>query len=155
MACKGPRLTCGSSSTLQTNGADALEEILSRLSKKPGVKATIALDRSSGAILKTAGQISLLHTSKSQQQQQQQATQTDDSNAAEGNDNETQGAEELAGMVWAFVHAAGGLVEGLDTEVSKFPRSTTCAASEERKEDPEDILEDRGATSPSLEDDTD
>lgn len=117
MACKGPRLT-----SLKTNGVDALEETLSRLSKKPGVKATIALDRSSGAILKTAGQISLLHTSKSQQQQQ--ATQPEDPNGADdnnGNNNETQGAEELAGMVWAFVNAAGGLVEGLDAEVSERP----------------------------------
>lgn len=110
--------------SVQTNGADALEETLARLSKKPGVKATIALDRSSGAILKTAGQISLLHTAKSQtQQQQQQQTQPDDPNAAattsaSSTDNETQGAEELAGMVWAFVNAAGGLVEGLDAEVS-------------------------------------
>lgn len=30
-------------------------------------------------------------------------------------------AEELAGMVWAFVNAAGGLVEGLDAEVSSLP----------------------------------
>lgn len=29
-------------------------------------------------------------------------------------------AEELAGMVWAFVNAAGGLVEGLDAEVSSL-----------------------------------
>lgn len=113
-----------SHSRRQTNGADALEETLSRLSKKVGVKATIALDRSSGAILKTAGQISLVHTSKSRQQQQQDqpqqqqaTTQTEDPSAAAA-DSETQGAEELAGMVWAFVNAAGGLVEGMDTDVS-------------------------------------
>lgn len=104
----------------QTNGADALEETLGRLSKKPGVKATIALDRTSGAILKTAGQLSLVHTSKSQQQPQ---TQPEDPGAAatapsEAVDSEAQGAEELARMVWGFVNAAGGLVEGLDTEVS-------------------------------------
>lgn len=106
---------------LQTNGADALEETLGRLSKKPGVKATIALDRTSGAILKTAGQLSLVHISKSQQQQQQ--TQPEDPGAAatapsDAVDSEAQGAEELARMVWGFVNAAGGLVEGLDTEVS-------------------------------------
>lgn len=106
----------------QTNGADALEETLSRLSKKPGVKATIALDRSSGAILKTAGQISLLRVAKIQQQQQQ--PQSDDPNAAAtgATDSETQGAEELAKMVWGFVNAAGGLVEGLDDEVSTNSR---------------------------------
>ncbi|KAF4977873.1 hypothetical protein FZEAL_5663, partial [Fusarium zealandicum] len=32
------------------NGQDALEEKLGRLSKKPGVKASIVLDRATGAI---------------------------------------------------------------------------------------------------------
>ncbi|KAL1872342.1 hypothetical protein Daus18300_004312 [Diaporthe australafricana] len=116
-----------------SNGADALEETLSRLSKKPGVKATIALDRASGAILKTAGQISSLRTSNSQQQQQDAQSSTaaaasslsastsdipasSGSAVAAGTSSETQGAEELASMVWAFVNAAGGLVHGLDTE---------------------------------------
>ncbi|ROW10285.1 hypothetical protein VMCG_01909 [Cytospora schulzeri] len=120
-------------SNMQSNGADALEETLNRLSKKPGVKATIALDRASGAILKTAGQISLLRTSKSQQPPQDvqlstaavagsfSATTGDvpassGSAAAAGTGSETQGAEELAAMVWAFVNTAGSLVEGLDTE---------------------------------------
>lgn len=118
----------------QSNGVDALEETLSRLSKKPGVKATIALDRASGTILKTAGHISSLRTSSSQQQQQDpqstaaatasslSASTTDipassGSAAAAGTGSETQGAEELASMVWAFVKSAGGLVHGLDTEV--------------------------------------
>ncbi|KUI60153.1 Dynein light chain roadblock-type 1 [Cytospora mali] len=116
-----------------TNGADALEETLNRLSKKPGVKATIALDRASGAILKTAGQISLLRTAKSQQQQQDSQLSTtagpgsfsastgdvpasSGSAAAAGTGSETQGAEEMAAMVWAFVNTAGSLVEGLDAE---------------------------------------
>lgn len=120
----------------QSNGADALEETLSRLSKKPGVKATIALDRASGAILKTAGHISSLRTSSSQQQQDSQSStaaagagagslsaSTSDipassgSAVAAGTGSETQGAEELASMVWAFVNTTGGLVHGLDTEV--------------------------------------
>lgn len=98
------------------------------------MKATIALDRASGAILKTAGQISSLRTSKSQQQQQdaQSSTaaaasslsaSTSDMPASSGSavpagtSSETQGAEELASMVWAFVNTAGGLVHGLDMEV--------------------------------------
>ncbi|KAG8167305.1 hypothetical protein KVR01_002994 [Diaporthe batatas] len=115
----------------QSNGADALEETLSRLSKKPGVKATIALDRASGTILKTAGHISSLRTSSQQQDPQSStaaatasslsASTTDvpassGSAAAAGTGSETQGAEELASMVWAFVNSAGGLVHGLDTE---------------------------------------
>lgn len=110
---------------IQTNGPDALEETLSRLSKKPGVKATIALDRSSGAILKTAGQISLVRPALQQSpspstttQKQEDSTDGSSSNNKNSANSETQGAEELAGMVWGFVNAAGGLVEGLDTEVS-------------------------------------
>ncbi|KAG6367295.1 hypothetical protein INS49_001482 [Diaporthe citri] len=116
-----------------SNGADALEETLSRLSKKPGVKATIALDRASGTILKTAGHISSLRTSSQQQQSDSQSStaaaaastlsaSTSDvpassgSAVAAGTGSETQGAEELASMVWAFVNTAGGLVRGLDTE---------------------------------------
>jgi dynein light chain roadblock-type len=114
-------------------GADALEETLSRLSKKPGVKATIALDRATGTILKSAGQISSLRTSSSQQQVDSQppppaaasslsASTTDvpassGSAAAAGTGSETQGAQELASMVWTFVNSTGGLVHGLDTEV--------------------------------------
>lgn len=119
----------------QSNGADALEETLSRLSKKPGVIATIALDRASGTILKTAGHISSLRTSSSQQQQSDSQSSTaaaaastlsastsdipasSGSAVAAGTSSETQGAEELASMVWAFVNTAGGLVHGLDTEV--------------------------------------
>lgn len=36
---------------------------------------------------------------------------------AAGTGSETQGAEELAAMVWTFVNTTGGLVHGLDTEV--------------------------------------
>lgn len=129
----------------QSNGADALEETLSRLSKKPGVKATIALDRASGTILKTAGQLSSLRTSSSQQQQQDLQSSTaaasslsastsdmpasSGSAVAAGTSSETQGAEELASMVWAFVNTAGGLVHGLDTEVKLNPRGWRCAGS--------------------------
>ncbi|KAJ4386718.1 hypothetical protein N0V93_009616 [Gnomoniopsis smithogilvyi] len=99
-----------------TNGIDALEETLGRLSKKPGVKATIALDRTTGSILKTAGQISLVHTPKAAQQHPQPPPDDPAAVTAAQIDSETQGAEELAGMVWKFVNAAGGLVAGLDGE---------------------------------------
>ncbi|EON99011.1 hypothetical protein UCRPA7_5406 [Phaeoacremonium minimum UCRPA7] len=96
-----------------SNGADALEETLGRLLKKPGVKAAIALDRASGAILKTSGQISSIRTSKPQAAQGTGSFATD---AATGQPSETQGAEELAAMVWTFVSTAGSLVQELDSE---------------------------------------
>ncbi|KAK3389014.1 hypothetical protein B0T20DRAFT_91785 [Sordaria brevicollis] len=46
-----------------------LEETLGRLSKKPGVKGAIVLDRASGAILKTSGQVSSIRKAKPQPQQ--------------------------------------------------------------------------------------
>jgi dynein light chain roadblock-type len=85
-----------------------LEETLGRLNKKAGVKATIVLDRTSGAILKTSGQILSVRVPK-----------TDGSSVpglTEGQ-TESQAVEELAAMVWNFVNAAGGLVQDLDSEV--------------------------------------
>ncbi|KAJ4385913.1 hypothetical protein N0V85_007989 [Neurospora sp. IMI 360204] len=52
-----------------------LEETLGRLSKKPGVKGAIVLDRASGAILKTSGQISSIRKAKPQPQQPEQSEQ--------------------------------------------------------------------------------
>jgi len=113
-------------------GPDALDDTLSRVSKKAGVKATMILDRATGAILKTSGQVSAIRTTKS--------SQSNGANGANGTSGvagsfssdpgaasaesvsatvaspETQGAEELAAIVWNFVGTAGGLVEELDTE---------------------------------------
>ncbi|CCC09335.1 hypothetical protein SMACR_05249 [Sordaria macrospora] len=50
-----------------------LEETLGRLSKKPGVKGAMVLDRASGAILKTSGQISSIRKAKPQPQQPEQS----------------------------------------------------------------------------------
>lgn len=77
-------------------------------------------------MLKTAGQLSLVHIPKPKQQeqeQQQQQTPEDPTAAATTavattTDTEAQAAEELAAMVWRFVNSAGGLVEELDGEVS-------------------------------------
>lgn len=49
-----------------------LEETLGRLSKKPGVKGAIVLDRASGAILKTSGQVSSIRKAKPEPQQAEQ-----------------------------------------------------------------------------------
>lgn len=108
----------------QSNVSDALEETLGRLSKKPGVKATIVLDRVSGSILKTSGQVALIRKANNTSMTSS-GTQTVGSGSF-SNNNETavpgssldQGVEELAAMVWNFVSSAGDLVQELDTEVS-------------------------------------
>ncbi|KAF7547085.1 hypothetical protein G7046_g9119 [Stylonectria norvegica] len=101
-----------STSTL-VNGHDALEEKLGRLIKKPGVKASIVLDRATGVILKTSGQIDALQTSKSRTASTA-ASFSNELPAAE--ENEAQGIEQFAAMVWNFVNNSGSLVQELDTE---------------------------------------
>ncbi|KAH7316448.1 hypothetical protein B0I35DRAFT_479292 [Stachybotrys elegans] len=96
-----------------TNGHDALEEKLGRLSKKPGVKASIVLDRSSGAILKTSGQLSALRTARSRLASTA-ASLTNEAPAVE--ESESQGIEEFANMIWNFVNNSGQLVQEMDDE---------------------------------------
>jgi hypothetical protein len=110
----------------QGTGPDALDETLGRLSKKAGVRAVIALDRASGAILKTSGQVGSIRTTKTSASSVPAAG----SFANEGNANSAnhdQDVEELASMVWNFVSAAGSLVQELDTEVCRvFPCVVWC-----------------------------
>lgn len=104
---------------IQGNGADALEETLGRLNKKSGVKATIVLDRTTGAILKTSGRISAIRTSKTPTSSSAVPSQTAGSFSSESNPqaSESQAVEQLAGMVWNFVNNAGDLIHDLDTDV--------------------------------------
>ncbi|CCF44394.1 hypothetical protein CH063_13812 [Colletotrichum higginsianum] len=109
--------------TVPNNGHDALDETLTRLSKKPGVKATVILDRVTGAILRTSGQLSSFNAATlatgqgsfsgegaaGQQQQQQQQQQ-------QNGEEQPQGLEEFAAKVWNWVNASGTLVLDLDTE---------------------------------------
>ncbi|KAI3327025.1 hypothetical protein HD806DRAFT_531617 [Xylariaceae sp. AK1471] len=105
---------------------ESMEEALHRLSKKPGVKAWLMLDRSNGAVLKTNGQIAAVRPAKS-------SSNTNNNNSASpslptpsggsfsvdvttNTSNETQAAQELASMVWSFMSSAGSLVDEIDTE---------------------------------------
>ncbi|KAK0615761.1 hypothetical protein B0T17DRAFT_592472 [Bombardia bombarda] len=98
-------------------GADALEETLGRITKKAGVKATIVLDRASGAILKTSGQITSVRKTKSLSSSLPSQTTTSFSGEVATNaPSDDQGAEELAAMVWTFISTAGSLVQELDAE---------------------------------------
>ncbi|KAL2161253.1 hypothetical protein VTH06DRAFT_8473 [Thermothelomyces fergusii] len=106
------------SDTPLSPGSDVLEETLGRLSKKPGVRATIVLDRASGAILKTSGQVgSIRMTKPSSTSTPVPASGSFNNNEDDGNGaKHDQGAEELASMIWNFVSTAGDLVHELDTE---------------------------------------
>ncbi|KAK1474936.1 hypothetical protein CCUS01_17001 [Colletotrichum cuscutae] len=101
----------------QTNGPDALDETLKRLSNKPGVKATVILDRVTGAILRTSGQLSSFNAATLQ-------TSGGGSFSGEGaaaqqqqnGEEQPQGLEDFAAKVWNWVNASGTLVLDLDTE---------------------------------------
>ncbi|RAL58334.1 hypothetical protein DID88_005206 [Monilinia fructigena] len=96
---------------LTGNGAEALAETLSRLSKKPGVQATLVLEASSGTIIQNSGSFSAF---RSTSRSNNAGAAIEDS--ATTTNTESQGIEELASMVWSFVKSAGGLVHGLDVE---------------------------------------
>jgi dynein light chain roadblock-type len=107
----------------QANGQDALDEKLDRLSKKQGVKATIVLDRATGAILRTTGQLSSLSsaTSALSGRPRNLSFSGDPAGAQNG---EARGLEEVAAKVWTWIQASGALVEELDAEVGSRTKCT-------------------------------
>ncbi|KAI8632805.1 hypothetical protein F5Y19DRAFT_330723 [Xylariaceae sp. FL1651] len=110
---------------LSSVNIESMEEALHRLSKKPGVKAWLMLDRTNGAVLKTNGQIAAIRPAKSSSNSNNNGvssslpTPTAGSFSSDVNNptnNETQAAQELASMVWSFLSTAGSLVSEIDTE---------------------------------------
>ncbi|CAJ2504232.1 Uu.00g116260.m01.CDS01 [Anthostomella pinea] len=98
---------------------DSMEEALHRLSKKPGVKAWLMLDRTNGAVLKTNGQIAAVRPVRSIKPETALPMPTSGSFSTDVNvntNNETQAAQELASMVWSFLSTAGSLVDEMDSE---------------------------------------
>jgi hypothetical protein len=85
------------------------------------VKGWLMLDRSSGAILKTNGQISAIRPARSANSETSLPTPTGGSFSSDvattDNDSETQAAQELGSMIWGFLSTAGSLVQEIDTEV--------------------------------------
>jgi len=86
------------------------------LSKKIGVQATIAIDQNTGAILNKTGDISFTNNTRPSSASNAASNGMDDSSSKEA--EEVHGIEDMAMMVWKFVQAAGGLIHGLDSEVS-------------------------------------
>ncbi|KAI2615357.1 hypothetical protein GGR54DRAFT_642380 [Hypoxylon sp. NC1633] len=100
---------------------ESIEEALHRLSKKPGVKAWLMLDRNDGAVLRTNGQVSTVRPARSPSSNGKTSlpSPTGGSFSTDVNantNNEAQAAQELAGMVWSFLGMAGSLVGEIDDE---------------------------------------
>ncbi|CEJ92158.1 Putative Dynein light chain-related protein [[Torrubiella] hemipterigena] len=100
--------------TEQTSlNGQALDEKLARLTKKPGVKASIVIDRASGAILKTSGDTSVLTTTKSRNA----ATAASFSNEANtADESQSKGLEDFGSMIWNFANSSGQVVENIDSD---------------------------------------
>ncbi|KAI9838945.1 MAG: hypothetical protein M1819_004153 [Sarea resinae] len=120
---------------------DETTTLLTRLSQKPGVQSTLILSRSTGAIVRTSGLIStapapnsnatlpspsagsandLNGVSSGSGSNDESSSRLATGDASNGGRAATGGgmksAEEVARMVWAFVGAAGDMVEGLRSE---------------------------------------
>lgn len=112
-----------------------MDEALHRLSRKPGVKGWIMLDRSTGAVIKTNGQISAIRPARSPPSANGSNNGNSNSNGNTTSglptptaasfstdvvanvDAEAQAAQELGAMVYGFMSTAGSLVQEMDTEV--------------------------------------
>jgi dynein light chain roadblock-type len=95
--------------------SDETLSLLTRLSQKPGVQSTLILSRDTGAIVRTSGLIS--NSSSANPNSTLPASEA----AADGytngrKDSGIHSAEDVASMVWAFLKAAGSLVDKLDKE---------------------------------------
>ncbi|TRX98409.1 hypothetical protein FHL15_000483 [Xylaria flabelliformis] len=110
---------------LSSVNLESMEEALRRLSKKPGVKAWLMLDRLNGSVLKTNGQIAAVRPAKSASNANGTGVSPSLPTPAGGSfsadvqtdtDNESLAAQELASMVWSFLSTAGSLVDEIDNE---------------------------------------
>lgn len=110
----------------ETDTHDQLDERLGRLSNKTGVRATLVLDRATGAVLKTSGDVAALAVTtqnRSTPPPPAPAATTAEGPATAGDpagaagDTARGGVERYAGLVWRFVVASGGLLHDVDAEV--------------------------------------
>ncbi|KAI1744582.1 hypothetical protein F4680DRAFT_229775 [Xylaria scruposa] len=110
---------------LSSVNLESMEEALRRLSKKPGVKAWLMLDRLNGSVLKTNGQIAAVRPAKSAANTNGTGVSPSLPTPAGGSfsadvqtdtDTESLAAQELASMVWSFLSTAGSLVDEIDNE---------------------------------------
>ncbi|CAI6260781.1 unnamed protein product [Periconia digitata] len=98
------------------NSSDETLALLTRLSQKPGVQSTLILSRDTGAIVRTSGLISKSTTANPNSTLPASSEPTAEAFPNGKKEGGIHNAEDVAGMVWAFISAAGSLVEGLDEE---------------------------------------
>jgi len=95
--------------------SDETLSLLTRLSQKPGVQSTLILSRDTGGIVRTSGLIS--NSSSANPNSTLPASEAAGDGYTNGRkDSGIHSAEAVASMVWAFLKAAGSLVDELDKE---------------------------------------
>lgn len=75
------------------------------------MRAALVVDRATGSLLKTSGQVPALRPAKTAQ------SPSAASFPAEQGEGEGKGVEEYARLVWGWVNVSGGLAADLDAEV--------------------------------------
>ncbi|PVI06008.1 hypothetical protein DM02DRAFT_650297 [Periconia macrospinosa] len=98
------------------NTAEESLALLTRLSQKPGVQSTLILSRDTGAIVRTSGLISKSAAANPNSTLPASSETASDAYPNGKKESGMQNSEDVASMVWAFISAAGSLVEGLDKE---------------------------------------
>jgi hypothetical protein len=107
-----------------------VSDTLKRLSAKPGVVATLAIDRVTGSLLKSSGWNGsppfLTFRTSDAETLSSQAASAASAGTLSGTNNlpnnaeaqSEQGMERLAAMIVNFVNSTGTLIQGLDADVS-------------------------------------
>jgi predicted regulator of Ras-like GTPase activity (Roadblock/LC7/MglB family) len=98
----------------QPSPSEETQNLLARLSQRPGVQSTLILSRDTGAIVRSSGLI----TPEEIGEDGTAPTNGTYVNGAEGEAKKkgTRNAEEVARTVYAFVKSAGSLIEELNGE---------------------------------------
>ena len=100
----------------QASPSEETQNLLARLSQRPGVQSTLILSRDNGAIVRSSG---LVTADEIVEEGSNTApTNGDYSNGTDGEEKKkgTRKAEEVARMVYDFVKSAGSMIEELNGE---------------------------------------
>ncbi|KAH7398694.1 hypothetical protein DE146DRAFT_755689 [Phaeosphaeria sp. MPI-PUGE-AT-0046c] len=98
------------------NSSDETLSLLARLSQKPGVQSTLILSRHTGAIVRTSGLISNSSSANPNSTLPASSEASGDNYTNGRKESGIHSAEHVASLVWAFLKAAGALVDEMDKE---------------------------------------
>lgn len=96
--------------------SDETLSLLTRLSQKPGVQSTLILSRHTGAIVRTSGLISNSSSANPNSTLPASSEASGDNYPNGRKESGIHSAEDVASLVWAFLKAAGTLVDEMDKE---------------------------------------